>query len=90
MATKIVNVSELKTKLASLLIQLEADGVSLYVTQHGKPKAVLVKYEEYEALLKKVEDLEDFVAMHLALSSPQEEAISLKDYELQRTRQLRD
>ena len=90
MATKIVNVSELKTKLASLLIQLEADGVSLYVTQHGKPKAVLVKYEEYEALLRKVEDLEDLVAMHLALSSPQEEAISLKDYELQRTRQLRD
>lgn len=89
MATKIVNVSELKAKLASLITQLEAQGVPVYVTQHGKPKAVLVKYEDYEALLEKVDDLEDILAMKQALSSPREEAMSLEDYERQRTVQVR-
>lgn len=89
MATKIVNVSVLKTKLASLMAQLEVDGVPVHVTQHGKPKAVLVKYAEYEALLEKLDDLEDILAMKQALSSPPEEAISLTDYELQRAAQLR-
>ena len=61
----------------------------VYVIQHGKPKAVLVKYEEYEALLEKVEDLEDMVAMREALSSPEEEALSLEKYERRRETRLR-
>ena len=85
MATKIVSVSELKVKLASLMAQLEVAGVPVYVTQHGKPKAVLVKYEDYEALLEKLDDLEDILAMKQALSSPEVEAMSLEDYERQRT-----
>ena len=88
MATRIVSVSELKIKLASLMAQLEVERVPLYVTQHGKPKAVLVKYEDYEALLEKLDDLEDILAMKQALSSPEEEAMSLQDYERQRTSQL--
>ncbi len=88
MATRIVSVSELKIKLASLMAQLEVERVPLYVTQHGKPKAVLVKYEDYEALLEKLDDLEDILAMKQALSSPEEEAMSPQDYERQRTSQL--
>ena len=84
MATRIVNVSQLKTNLAGLMSRLEADGVPLYVTQHGKPKAVLVKYEDYEGLLEQVDDLEDTLAMKDALSSPAEEAMSLEEYERQR------
>ena len=87
MAIKIVTVSELKTKLASVLAQL--DGVPVYVTQHGKPKAVLVQYEEYEALLEKLDDLEDALAMQQALSSSQEEAVSLDEYDRQRATQVR-
>ncbi len=85
MATKIVTVSELKTTLASVVAQLDAEGVPFYVTQHGKPKAVLVNYQEYEALLEKLEDLEDALAMQQALASPEAEAISLEEYERQRT-----
>ena len=88
MATRIVSVSELKIKLASLMAQLEVEGVPVYVTQHGKPKAVLVKYADYEALLEKLDDLEDILAMKQALSSPEGEAMSLHDYERQRTSQL--
>ncbi len=89
MATKIVNVSVLKTKLASLMTQLKVEGVPIYVTQHGKPRAVLVKYEDYEALLEKLDDLEDIVAMKEALSTPKEEAVSLDEYEHQRAARVR-
>ena len=83
MATKIVDVSELKTRLASLITKLETGGVLVYVTEHGKPKAVLVSFDDYEALLEKADDLEDILAMQQALSSPEHEAVSLKQYELQ-------
>jgi hypothetical protein len=42
---------------------------------------VLARYDEYEALLKKLEDLEDLLAMKESLAAPEEEAISLDDYE---------
>ena len=81
MPTRIVTVSELKVKLGALMAELEGQGIPLYVTQYGKPKAVLIRYDEYEALLKKVEDLEDILAMKESLSAPEDEAISLEDYE---------
>jgi len=89
MSTRIITVSELKVKLGALMAELEERGVPLYVTQYGKPKAVLARYDEYEALLKKVEDLEDMVAMKESLSMPEEQAISLEDYERQRAARVR-
>ncbi|MBM4452765.1 MAG: type II toxin-antitoxin system Phd/YefM family antitoxin [Chloroflexi bacterium] len=89
MSTRIITVSELKTQLGVLMAELEERGVPLYVTQYGKPKAVLAKYDEYEALLKKIEDLEDLLAMKEALSTPDEEAISLEEYERQRAARVR-
>jgi len=84
MPTRIVTVSELKVKLGALMAELEEHGIPLYVTRHGKPKAVLTRYDEYEALLKKVEDLEDILVMKESLSAPEEEAVSLEDYEHKR------
>jgi len=89
MTTRIVTVSELKVKLGELIAELEERGVPLYVTQHGKPKAVLARYDEYEALLRKVEDLEDLLAMKESLAAPEEEVISLEDYERQRAARVR-
>ena len=89
MPTKIVNVSELKANLAALMAALDAQGVPVYVTQHGKPRAVLVKYDEYEALLERLDDLEDIAAMNQAESSPEEEAVSLAAYELGQAATLR-
>ena len=84
MPTRIVTVSELKVRLGALMAELEGQGIPLYVTQHGKPKAVLARYDEYEALTKKVEDLEDLLAMKDSLSVPEDEAVGLEDYERQR------
>lgn len=89
MTTRIVTVSELKTKLGTLMAELEERGVPLYVTQHGKPKAVLTRYDEYEALLQKLEDFEDLLAMKESLSAPEEEAINLDDYERERAGRVR-
>lgn len=84
MPTRIVTISELKVKLGALMAELEGQGIPLYVTQYGKPKAVLARYDEYEALIKKVEDLEDILLVKESLSVPEEEAIGLGDYERQR------
>jgi len=84
MPTRIVTVSELKVKLGALMAELERQGIPLYVTQYGKPKAVLSRYDEYEALLRKVEDLEDVLLMKESLGVPEEEVVGLEDYERQR------
>ena len=84
MPTRIVTVSELKVRLGALMAELEGQGIPLYVTRHGKPKAVLARYDEYEALTKKVEDLEDLLVMKESLSVPEDEAVGLGDYERQR------
>ena len=89
MATRIVSVSELKVKLGGLIAELEAQGVPLFVTRHGKPKAVLARYDEYEALLRKIEDLEDLLAIKESLSAPEEETVSLEDYERKRAARVR-
>ncbi len=84
MPTRIVTVSELRVGLGALMAELEGQGIPLYVTQHGKPKAVLARYDEYEALTKKVEDLEDLLVMKESLSVAENEAVGLVDYERQR------
>ena len=84
MTTRIITVSELKTKLGSLMSELEEKGIPLYVTQYGKPRAVLARYEEYESLLKKIEDLEDLLAIKESLASPEDEAVSFAEYEQKR------
>ena len=84
MPTRIVTISDLKVGLGALMAELEVQGIPFYVTQHGKPKAVLARYDEYEALTKKVEDLEDLLAMKDSLSVPEDEAVGLEDYERQR------
>ena len=84
MTTRIVTISEFKARLGALMSEVERKGIPLYVTLHGKPKAVLARYDEYEALTKKVENLEDLLAMKVSLSAPEGEAVGLEDYERQR------
>ena len=89
MTTRIITVSELKTKLGALMSELEEQGIPMFVTQHGKPKAVLTRFDEYEALMQKLEDFEDLLAMNESLAAPEEESIGLKDYEEKRASRVR-
>jgi len=89
MATRIITVTELKTKVGELIGKLEEQGTPMYVTQYGKPKAVFALYDEYEALLKRIEDLEDLLAMKESLSAPESETVSLDVYERRRGKKVR-
>ena len=69
---KNVSVNELQARLASLLVEREADGVHFVWYRTGSPGPSFLKYGEYEALLNRLDDLEDVLAMQQALSSPGE------------------
>jgi prevent-host-death family protein len=51
MAVKIIPVSEVRQKLKDILTTLEATGEPYFITQYSRPKAVLVRYEDYNALV---------------------------------------
>lgn len=89
MATRIVPISEVKRHLATCIAELGEQGGALYVTQHGRPAAVLLTFADYEALLQRMEDLEDLSAMKGALAAPEEEAIGLEEYERRRATAIR-
>ncbi|MBI3800416.1 MAG: type II toxin-antitoxin system prevent-host-death family antitoxin [Deltaproteobacteria bacterium] len=52
MVTKTIPLSEVRQKLKDILATLEATGEPYLITQHHRPKAVLVRYEDYTALVE--------------------------------------
>ena len=52
MAVKTISISEVRQKLKDILATLEATGEPYLITQHHRPKAVLVRYEDYTALVE--------------------------------------
>jgi prevent-host-death family protein len=50
MAVKIISISELRQRLKDLLATLDATGEPYFITQYSRPKAVLVRYDDYNAL----------------------------------------
>jgi len=70
MAVKIMPVTDLRQKITSVLKELEESGQPLYITQYGRPKAVLLSYEGYEALIRELEDLEDSLSIYEGKGEP--------------------
>ncbi|MCP4428395.1 MAG: type II toxin-antitoxin system Phd/YefM family antitoxin [Chloroflexi bacterium] len=56
MTAKIMPVSDLRRKTSSVLKTLREGGDVVYITQHGRPAAVLVDYEQYESMLAQLEE----------------------------------
>ncbi len=52
MSTKIMPVSDLRRNVSKTIKELQQQDNAVYITQHGRPQAVLVSYEHYEQLLK--------------------------------------
>ncbi len=50
-AVKIVPISELRQKLKDILEGLERTGEPYFITQYSRPKAVLVRFEDYNSLV---------------------------------------
>ncbi len=54
MTAKTIPISEVRQKLRDILATLEKKGEPYVITQHRRPKAVLVRYEDYTALVKQM------------------------------------
>lgn len=57
MIEKHVPISSTKTKLLTLLRQLEENHENVVLTKNGRPKAVLLNYEDFAGLLETIEIL---------------------------------
>ncbi len=54
MTTKIIPVSDLRRNVSQTIKEIREQDEAVYITQHGRPQAVLVSYEHYEQLLEQV------------------------------------
>lgn len=66
MSTKIMPISDLRRQTSQIIQTIRDGGDPIYITQHGRPAAVLVDYEAYENLLAQLEDLSDLVSLEAA------------------------
>lgn len=60
MNTKIMPVTDLRRQTSAVLRSIQEDGDVIYITQHGRPAAVMLDYEQYEALLARVQPKEQW------------------------------
>lgn len=58
-AVEVVSVADLRAQLSTVLERLQNAHQPVYVTQRGQPRAVLVSYDEYNALIEQIEWLDD-------------------------------
>lgn len=70
MTTKIMPISDLRRNAGEVLNAVRKDGEVIYITQHGRPAAVLVEYERYEAMLAQLEDMADLAAIEATADEP--------------------
>lgn len=55
--------TELRDRLSSVVDDLGSHGKAVQLTRHGKPVAVLMDYDAFEALLDDLDDADDYRAL---------------------------
>lgn len=70
MATKIVPVSDLRRQASSVIRAVREESDVVYITQHGRPAAVLVDYEQYEAMVEQL--IEAIASQSVDYSQPED------------------
>lgn len=75
MTTKIMPISDLRRQTSQIIQTIRDGGDPVYITQHGRPTAVLIEYKAYENLLAQLEDLADLASLEAAKAEPD------RDYE---------
>jgi len=51
MSTRIMPISDLRRNVSQTIKEIQQRNNAVYITQHGRPQAVLIGYEQYERLL---------------------------------------
>lgn len=73
MSTKIIPITDLRRKASQVLEILQEEGEDIYVTHYGRPVAVVVDYERYEALLARAEALSERLRRRETTAEPIED-----------------
>ena len=70
MTVRIVPVSDVRQNITTLLRELETAGEPCFITLYSRPKAVLMSFNDYNAMLARFEDLEDVLSMRQVKAEP--------------------
>ncbi len=70
MATKIVSASDLRERMEEILKSAAEQPEPQYITYRSHPIAVLMGYKHFEALMERLEDLSDVVAIYERQNEP--------------------
>jgi len=70
MSVRIMPVSDLRRKTHDVIEATQDQDNVVYITQHGRPTAVLMNYERYETLMVHLEDLSDLASLQEAAGEP--------------------
>jgi len=70
MGTKIMPISDLRRKTSDVVAAVREGGDAVYITQHGRPVAVMVDYEHYERLVARLEELSGHAGLGAAAAGP--------------------
>jgi prevent-host-death family protein len=68
MSLKIVPVSELRQRLREILETLDRTGEAHVVTQHSHPRAVIARYEDYQHLADRAEEVYPYIVRKPGIS----------------------
>lgn len=71
MALKIMPISDLRRNTSEVLSAVQQHDDIVYITQYGRPAAVLLDYERYESMLAQLEDLVDLASLVAAEDEPE-------------------
>ena len=70
MATRIVSASDLRERMEEILKTAAEQPDPQYITYRSRPIAVMMGYEHFEALMERLEDLSDVVAIYERRGEP--------------------
>ena len=70
MTVTIVPISDLRRETSRLLQRTDESDEPVYITHHGRPKAVLLGYQAYERLMAQLEDMADLAVIRERADEP--------------------
>lgn len=76
MPTRIMSVSDLRRQVGHVVRLVQEGDLVIYIMWYGRPAAVLVDYEQYEAMLSQLEDQADLMTLEAAVGEPERDYAS--------------
>ncbi len=71
MSINIIPISDLRRQTSRVIKTLREGSEVAYITQYGRPTAVLIEYEQYEAMAEQLETLADLASLKAAADEPE-------------------